>query len=245
MTPKFSLDDYVDVAERIVLFKEAHPEGSLTSKWQILELGDRTFVVCEAHAFRSPDDTKPGHGIAWEPFPGATPYTRESELMNAQTSAWGRAIVAVGIVANRSIASRQEVQARHGADEPAAKSPRSSAPTEPQLKLLKTLVTQHHPPERTLRAMLNTVGAADVAIETGWAGRLTKSQASAMIEIFKNGVLPDPEAQDISTDMPDWQPPAEDNSDVPFGVDEQTELLESAVDTSTKPANAIDAEMAA
>ncbi len=111
MTPKFSLDDYIDVAERITLFKEQHPEGSLTSTWQILELGDRTFVVCEAQAYRTPDDARPGHGIAWEPFPGATPYTRESELMNAQTSAWGRAIVAVGIVANRSIASRQEVQA--------------------------------------------------------------------------------------------------------------------------------------
>lgn len=214
MTPKFSLDDYIDVAERITLFKDAHPEGSLTSKWQILELGERTFVVCEAKAFRTPEDRQPGTGIAWEPFPGATPYTRESELMNAQTSAWGRAIVAIGIVANRSIASKQEVQARRGEDDVAR--PRPGAPTAPQLKLLKTLVTQSHAPERTIRAMLDQVGAKDVVIEAGWAGKLTKAQASSMIELFKTGSLPDPEAVDVPADDPPAAPVGDD-TDLPFG----------------------------
>jgi hypothetical protein len=52
--------------------------------------------------------------MAWEPFPGPTPYTKDSELMNAETAAWGRAIVAVGLAANKTIASRQEVEARVG-----------------------------------------------------------------------------------------------------------------------------------
>jgi len=107
-----SLDDYVDVSERIALFKEKYPDGSLQSEWRQEVIGERVFIVCEAHAYRTPDDERPGHGIAWEPFPGPTPYTRDSELMNAQTSAWGRAIVAIGLTANRKIASRQEVQAR-------------------------------------------------------------------------------------------------------------------------------------
>src|SRR5205823_6134471 len=56
-----------------------------------------------------------GKGIAWEPFPGPTPFTKDSELMNAETSAWGRAIVAVGIVAKgEKVASRSEVAARTG-----------------------------------------------------------------------------------------------------------------------------------
>jgi hypothetical protein len=51
--------------------------------------------------------------MAWEIFPGRTPYTRGSELQNAETSAWGRAIIAVGAAdAKRGIASRQEVEAR-------------------------------------------------------------------------------------------------------------------------------------
>jgi hypothetical protein len=110
-----SLDDYVDVAERIQTFKQQHPDGSLqTVGWEIKSVDDKTFVVYHAAAFRTPDDQRPGLGIAWEPFPGKTPYTRDSELMNAETAAWGRAIVAVGLASSRKIASRQEVQARMG-----------------------------------------------------------------------------------------------------------------------------------
>jgi len=112
MSNRPSLDDYVDVAERIQQFKEKHPEGSLqTRSWYVKEVRDQVFVVYEALAYRSPDDKIPGMGVAWEPFPGKTPYTRDSELMNAETAAWGRAIVACGLP-SKKIASRQEVQAR-------------------------------------------------------------------------------------------------------------------------------------
>jgi hypothetical protein len=51
--------------------------------------------------------------MAWEVFPGRTPYTRGSELQNAETSAWGRAIIAVGASdSKRGIASREEVRNR-------------------------------------------------------------------------------------------------------------------------------------
>jgi hypothetical protein len=104
--------DYVDVAERIRQFYERFPDGRLTSRtpW-VMELGERTFVCVHAKAFRTPDDPIPGDGLAWEPVPGPTPFTRDSELMNAETSAWGRAIVALGFE-TKNIASADEVRNR-------------------------------------------------------------------------------------------------------------------------------------
>lgn len=108
---KPSLDDYVDVAERIRQFKAAYPDGSLQT-WaepQIVQAGDKTFVMYAAAAFRTEHDDRPGVGWAWEPVPGPTPFTRDSELMNAETAAWGRAILALGDFAAKRIASRDEV----------------------------------------------------------------------------------------------------------------------------------------
>ena len=106
-------DDYVDVAERIRTFKETFPEGTLQA-WQPPELfhvGDKTFIAYSAAAYRTPDDQRPGVGWAWEPVPGPTNFTRDSELQNAETSAWGRAIVALGFE-TKKIASANEVQNR-------------------------------------------------------------------------------------------------------------------------------------
>lgn len=126
MTNRPSLDDYIDVAERIAAFTERYPEGTLqTLDWQVTRIGEQQFIVYRAAAYRNPDDVRPGHGIAWEPFPGTTPYTRNSELMNAETAAWGRAIVACGLAANRKIASRQEVRARMD-EQPQAQIPAST-----------------------------------------------------------------------------------------------------------------------
>src|SRR5690242_5020683 len=113
----FDLDNYTDVAERIRLFYERFPDGRLTTvDWEVKDdLDGKTFVWVHAKAYRTPDDPLPGDGIAWEPVPGPTQFTRDSELMNAQTAAWGRAIVALGFD-TKKIASRQEVQARNGAN---------------------------------------------------------------------------------------------------------------------------------
>lgn len=109
--------DYVDVAERIRTFREKHPDGSLqpldTAKpYEIVTIGDKTFVVYVAAAYRTPDDTRPGIGTAWETFPGLTPYTKGSEIQNAESSAWGRAIVASLAADTKKIASLDEVAAR-------------------------------------------------------------------------------------------------------------------------------------
>lgn len=109
----FSVDDYVDVAERIRQFYERFPDGRLVcgSPPQIVEIAGKPFVWYHAQAFRTPDDPRPGDGWAAEPVPGPTQFTRDSELMNAETAAWGRAIVACGFE-TKKIASAQEVRNR-------------------------------------------------------------------------------------------------------------------------------------
>ena len=72
-----------------------------------------------AEAYRTSDDPRPGVGYASEPYPGTSNFTRDSEIMNAETSAWGRAIAALGIAVHRGIASAQEVRAaQRGTDVP-------------------------------------------------------------------------------------------------------------------------------
>ena len=116
------LSDYVPVADRIAEFRAKHPEGSLRPwdldrPWQPVQVGDQWFVVVVAAAYRSPMDPAPGVGMAWEPVPGTTPYTRNSELQNAETAAWGRAIVAaLAGDTKKGIASKEDVQNRTSED---------------------------------------------------------------------------------------------------------------------------------
>lgn len=112
------LNDYVDVAARIAEFRGKYPEGSLqpldlTQPYRVETIGDKTYIVVVAAAYRSPGDQRPGIGMAYEQWPGRTPYTRDSELQNAETSAWGRAIVAaLAADTKKGIASAEEVRNR-------------------------------------------------------------------------------------------------------------------------------------
>jgi hypothetical protein len=112
------LSDYVDVPQRIAEFRGKYPNGSLQPAdiaipYRVERIGDKTFVVVVAAAYRTPDDPRPGIGMAYEQFPGRTPYTKDSELQNAETSAWGRAIVAaLAADTKRSVASQEEVRNR-------------------------------------------------------------------------------------------------------------------------------------
>ena len=121
------LSGYVTVPERIAQFREKHPEGSLQpvdfeEPFRIVTVGDKTFIAYAAAAYRDPGDKRPGIGVAWEAFPGRTPYTKDSELMNAETSAWGRAIVAVlAADTNSGIATAEEIRNRR--DEEGVKPP--------------------------------------------------------------------------------------------------------------------------
>jgi hypothetical protein len=106
------LKDYVEVKDRIKLFYELYGQGRLvTGEVRLTSEPDGVpRVLVQAFAYRSPDDGHPGVGHSWLELPGKTPYTKGSEVENAETSAWGRAIGALGILIDRSIASAQEVQ---------------------------------------------------------------------------------------------------------------------------------------
>lgn len=107
--------DYIDVASRIVEFREKYPKGSLVQvDLQFLsDFGGKDWVVYTAAAYRSPDDERPGIGTAWEPVPGPTRFTRDSEVQNAETAAWGRAMVAaLAVDTRKGIASQEEVRNR-------------------------------------------------------------------------------------------------------------------------------------
>lgn len=111
---KDALDAYVDVATRIVEFRNQYPTGSLQQlKYEVLEVGGKAFLAFTAAAYRTPDDERPGIGTAWEPIPGPTSFTRDSEMQNAETAAWGRAIVAaLAADTKKGIASSEEVRNR-------------------------------------------------------------------------------------------------------------------------------------
>jgi hypothetical protein len=132
--------DYIPVNERIAAFIAKYPDGSLRPLWpdepyRVLGEGETKWLVYGACAYRTPDDPAPGVGLAWEPVPGRTPYTRGSELMVAETSAWGRALAAIGIATNKSIASAEEVrsaQERSGRPQTAGSKPAGTrTPPEP------------------------------------------------------------------------------------------------------------------
>jgi len=107
---------YIDVAHRISEFRTKHPEGSLQQlALDFKEFGGKQWVIYTAAAYRTPDDPRPGMGTAWEQVPGPTNFTKDSELQNAETAAWGRALVAVlAADSKEGIASAQEVRDRAG-----------------------------------------------------------------------------------------------------------------------------------
>jgi len=127
----FAIDPaYTEVSERMKLARELWPDCIFRplnpdKPFEIVTVKDLSFVVFTAVLYRTPEDLLPAVGIAWEEIPGRTPYTKGSELMNAETSAWGRACIAAGIP-SKKIASYEEVRNRQEpkADpKPVAKTP--------------------------------------------------------------------------------------------------------------------------
>lgn len=100
------LADYVDVATRIQAFYAKYPEGSLSAA--VIE-DDGTRVVMKARAHRHADDLLPGIGHA-EEIRGAGMVNKTSAMENCETSAWGRALAALGMEVRKGIASVEEME---------------------------------------------------------------------------------------------------------------------------------------
>lgn len=197
------LDGYVDVAKRLETFYARFPDGSVQmDPPTFTEVLGQQFVWAQARAYRHPDDPRPGIGTAWEQIPGKTPFTRGSELMCLETSAWGRCIRAVMHV-DGPVASAEEVtfaQARRS--DPVAETShamgtyhtpsgktisRGDQPiTEPQLKKLRYEIRRLCIDE----VMLNDFTTDALGFEIPPAGLeyLTKAQASTLIDALTKTV---------------------------------------------------------
>jgi hypothetical protein len=110
-------------------------------------------------AWRTPDDPVPAQATCFEPFPGKTSFTRDSEQMNASTSALGR-VLGLMMSFGPKMASAEEVRNRQDTSAPAVlvKQPQnvrtqalganaSNAPSEAQLKYLRGLNYEGPAPE--------------------------------------------------------------------------------------------------
>ena len=108
----FAMDNYVDVATRLQMAFKRWPELRIQETGrEVIEMPDKScFIRATVTIWRTPDDLIPVIATCCEPYPGRTPYTKLSENENAFTHCIGRAIAYMGIGANKSLASRDEVE---------------------------------------------------------------------------------------------------------------------------------------
>ena len=155
------LSNYVDVPTRFAMALERWPELRLVeNRPEVITLGEKTFIAVTVQAWRTPDDPIPAQATAWEPMPGLTPFTKNSEMMNASTSATGR-VLGLMMSFGPKMASAEEVRNRQPdtvAPATLVKQPQnartqalganaSNAPSEAQLKYLRGLNWEGPVPE--------------------------------------------------------------------------------------------------
>jgi len=109
----FNLGDYVDVPTRLAEALKRWPDLRIQeTRPLIVTVDNQQYVEISCTVWRDANDLMPTVAYCWEPIPGRTPYTKGSEMMNASTSCLGRALGFLGMGIGKSIASRNEVQAR-------------------------------------------------------------------------------------------------------------------------------------
>lgn len=153
----FDLSNYTTVNERILTFYDLYPQGFIsTHPAKIVDIAGHTFISVVAEVSCSPD----GPTIiaeAWEPFPGKTPYTKDSEQQNAATSAIGRCLGQLKIGIKAAMASSDEVKHRVEGRDPqqvqGEKDWRGKKPPAAQKATEKQIAA--------VRRMMGTIPAAD------------------------------------------------------------------------------------
>jgi hypothetical protein len=111
------LSNYIDVPTRFAALLEKWPELRIKEhRPEIVTIGDKIFISVTMQAWRTPDDPLPCQATCFEPFPGKTSFTRDSEQMNASTSCLGR--LAGLMMSFPKMASLEEVINRQKDDKP-------------------------------------------------------------------------------------------------------------------------------
>jgi hypothetical protein len=164
---KSALKDYVDVAERIRAWYEAYPNARIETR--IIEHNEKRVVV-EARAYRGlkfdgaadelgfMDDRPAGIGHSAMQIPGATPYTRGSEIENCETSAVGRALVMAGLPSKR-IASDDEIRSKAAPTKAAPVQEREKTKTDDE-EILKAAVAAFDGPTPAAVEWADSINAA-------------------------------------------------------------------------------------
>ena len=159
------LTNYVDVPTRFAAALERWPDlRIMENRPEIITIGDKVFISVTMQAWRTPDDPIPAQATCFEPFPGKTSFTRDSEQMNASTSALGR-VLGLMMSFGPKMASAEEVRNRQETSAPATlvrqpEKPRtaslgansSNAPTPAQMNLLRALDHQGPAPDTKAEA---------------------------------------------------------------------------------------------
>lgn len=155
------LSNYVDVPERFKQALAKWPElRVMENRPEIITIGDKTFISVTMQIWRTPDDPIPAQATCFEPFPGKTSFTRDSEQMNASTSCLGRCLGLMMSFGSK-MASTEEVRNRQPeTNAPAVlvrtpEKPRTASlgqnatdsPSEAQLKFLRGLNYEGPAPE--------------------------------------------------------------------------------------------------
>jgi hypothetical protein len=142
-----------------------------------------TFYRCTVTVWRDETDQIPSIATAAEPYPGKTPYTKNSEFMVGMTSALGRALGYMGFGVAKAIASQNEVLARQDDTKPAPKPAvsHSRIASQKQLYFIKSLAKGAGFDEAALHDYIAvTLNSDAVTLEV-----LSPDQATQVIDAMK------------------------------------------------------------
>ena len=194
----FAMDNYVDVATRLQMAFKRWPELRIQETGrEVIEMPDKScFIRATVTIWRTPDDLIPVIATCCEPYPGRTPYTKLSENENAFTHCIGRAIAYLGIGANKSLASRDEIETaqarqptrlaevvplRNDMEQPFESDGASPYANPKQLGLIRVLAGKQGLSNEQLKEFCtNVVGRPILSSK-----ELTKSEVSKVIDALK------------------------------------------------------------
>ena len=161
MTYQDALKDYIEVKDRIQEFYKRYPNGSLQFDFNgTMDIAGQSIIWGRAYAYRDQEDIRPAIGTAWEFLPAKSPFAKGAELMVLETSAWGRAIAALGIAVSKSVASKNEVRAAQERDPWATPTDSPIKAVEPDLSALGAQVVSEYqePPKEAVKPSVGSVG---------------------------------------------------------------------------------------
>jgi hypothetical protein len=198
----FNLDNYVDVPTRLNMALKKYPDLRIQeTAREIIEMPDKScFIRCTVTVWRDANDPLPAIASACEIYPGRTPYTKMSENEVGYTSALGRALGYMGFGINKSIASRNEVEAAqsrqpigqlapvvpmHNVEVPFPDEPQREYATPKQMGMMRALANGQGLKGDDLKTFIS----ATLGREVLTSGELTKRDISKVIDALKASEL--------------------------------------------------------